>query len=186
MSESESLDVGYDRFADRLCLTLRGGDGVLRLWATRRLLKGLIGQFAEMLELSVEAAGEHRRAAVVFEHLEALPGSGDGGGDGDSDAGPAAGDASGGGKPAPDSEALLQQVDIRRQATTFEVALQDDAGTTHRFPLSRNQAHRLLSALYRKAAQAGWDLDPHAAWLAESGPAAAHGTAPRRGRGLEH
>lgn len=183
MAESESLDVGYDRYGDRLSLTLHGGDGVMRLWATRRLLKGLLGQFAEMLEHSVEAAGDHRRAAVVFEHLEALPADADEPGAGPAESGAG---AAGGAKPTPDSEALLTQVDIRRQGAQFNVALQDDAGTTHRFPLSRTQAHRLLSALYRKAAQAGWDLDPHAAWLAESGPAAAHGAAPLRGRGLEH
>lgn len=175
VAEADTLDIGYNRRADRVALTLRGDEAVVRLWVTRRLLKGLLGQFAEMLEHTVDAAADHQRAAVVFEHLEALPDSGleTARADVDSESG---GESGGGAdKPPPDSEGLLQQVDIHRQHGQFEVSLQDDRGEAHNFPLSRAQAHRLLSGLYRKAAQAGWDLDGHAAWLSESGPAGAHG-----------
>ncbi len=54
----------------------------------------------------------------------------------------------------------------------------DTAEQERRFSLSRTEAHRILSAVARKAQAAEWDLEPYMGWLGEAGSARAHAGAP--------
>ena len=75
MSQGSALDIAYDAVADRLQLVLRDGSATVGLWLTRRFVKAFLSRFTDTLESSVGGDGEPR-AAVIFEHLDALGAAG--------------------------------------------------------------------------------------------------------------
>lgn len=165
MTQGNSLIFTYDPVADRIYLTLRHAAGPVGVLLTRRLVKVFLSNFADLLEKTAGDANADRRAGVIFEHLEAVRGYWD-----------EIGMETGGGTtkkaasgPRPDTWDLISQINIRHHDDGFEMMLSDGGETGPRLTLSRSEAHRLLSAVYRKAGHAGWDLDPHIGWLAEAG-----------------
>lgn len=174
--QATSVDIGYDRTADRLRLVLHGEADKHGLWLTRRLAKAFLGKFAEMLARSAETAAgrdpDAGRAAAIFEHLDACAGD---------VSAPETESRSGGGRerePAraapPPSCAVITTVNVSPRRNGFVFTLTDEAERTHELALSRAEAHRLVSAIYRKSLAAEWDLAPHVGWLDEAEKARGH------------
>jgi hypothetical protein len=179
--EGQSVDISYDPMADRVRVALRTPSTTIGLSFTRRLTKGFLKRFAEALEDQAGGSRSDARAAVVFEHLDAVgedaaaataaadrqgeaEASGSGGGPGTS-----------GSRAAPEQGWLLvTRVSMRMQNGSFVILLVDESEQERRLTMSREEAHRVLSALYRKAQAAGWDLDRHVGWLADVGAARPH------------
>ncbi len=174
--QATSVDIGYDRAADRLRLVLHGEADKHGLWLTRRLAKAFLGKFAEMLARSAEAAAgrgaDVGRAAAIFEHLDAC---------GETSAPETEARTSGTrreGDPTrpepPPSCAVITTVNVSPRRNGFVFTLSDEAEQTHELTLSRAEAHRLVSAIYRKSLAAEWDLAPHVGWLDEAEKARGH------------
>lgn len=171
MSQGQSVDIGYSTSADRLTLTLRSEQGRVRLWLTRRLVKGFLIRFADMLERTVAAESSSARAAVSFEHLEACGAMDDGSASSPGD-GRGAGESSG--ERGVSDAALVTEINVTARRRGFVFTLTDADEQTHNLGVSRAEAHRLASAIYRKAQAGGWDLEGHVGWLAESEAARGH------------
>lgn len=173
MSQGSSIDVAYDAVADRLQLVVRDGEAAVGLLLTRQFVKAFLQRFTEVLQKSVATGDTDQRAAVVFEHLDALEAVGGG----DTGGGAQAGAAGGGGKrpwPGQDAFSLAMQVNVRAQDDRFTITIQDANEREQRFALTRAETHRVLSAVARKAQAAGWDLEPYMGWLDEAGAARTH------------
>ena len=172
MSQRNAIDIAYDAVADRIQLVLRHDTGAAGLLLTRRFVKAFLARFSETLETSLDSAHADRRAAVGFEHLEAV---GEAAGAGD--AGDGAADQGGGRRgdwPDPAAFTLAVQVNVQRRDAGFDITIVDTADQERRFTLTRVEAHRILSAVARKAEAAEWDLEPYMGWLDEAGSARAH------------
>lgn len=179
MSQGFSLDVSYDGVADRLKLVLRDGSAAVGFLMTRRLVKGLLENLAGMIERTAASANSDGRAAAVFEHLDAV-GSSVGGGSSGGGGGSARKSKSGTGggereKPVPETWSLASKVNLRVGDDRLHLTITDTDDRDRRISLTRQQAHRVLSAFVRKSQIAGWDLDPYLGWLAEAGAARHHG-----------
>ena len=165
----QSVDIGYSQEADRLRLVLHRRDDRLGLWLTRRLTKAFLGKFAAMLESGVSADGSSRRAAVIFEHLEACAG----GETQSQDSGQS--DTTGAqSQTGPIECALVTTLNVSPRSRGFVFTLTDESGNKHELAVSRGEAHRLVNALFRKAVTAEWDLASHAGWLGEAEQARGH------------
>lgn len=173
MAKGSSIDVAYDSVADRLKLVVRDGEVAVGLLLTRQFVKGLLQRFTEVLQKSVSGGDTNQRAAVVFEHLDALEavGGGETGVGAKSETG-----GGGGGRAWPDQESfsLAMQISVRAQDDRFIISIQDANEREQRFALTRPETHRILSAVARKAQAAGWDLEPYMGWLDEAGSARTH------------
>jgi len=80
--------------------------------------------------------------------------------------------------PEPDAFTLAVQVNVRSHDDLFDITIVDTADHERRLSLTRAEAHRILSAVARKAQAAEWDLEPYMGWLGEAGSARAHAGAP--------
>lgn len=169
-----SVDIGYDRAADRLKLVLHGETDAVGLWLTRRLTRAFLSRFSSLLERGVAREAGSGRAAVVFEHLEAC---GEPSAPRDSHGGDTSGQSAGDKHPAPDTGtyAMVSELNISARDQGFTFTLTDDDGQQYTLAVSRAEAHRLVSAIYRKSVAASWDLAPYVSWLAEAEQARGHG-----------
>lgn len=179
MPESSALDVAYDSVADRLKLVLRDESSAIGLLLTRQFVKAFLQRFTDTLEKSVPGADSDPRAAVIFEHLEALEAGSADRTERDRDVSGASGAAGAGGQakrswPTDEAFTLAVQINVQAHGDRFVITLQDASEHRHRFGLSRAESHRILSAVARKAQAAGWDLEPYMGWLDEAGSARTH------------
>lgn len=173
MAGGSSIDIAYDSVADRLQLVVRDGEAAVGLLLTRQFVKAFLQRFTTTLEKSAPAEGTDQRAAVVFEHLDALEAVAEG--DSSRAAKTATGsDGSRRAWPAADAFSLAMQISARAQDGRFEIMIQDATEREQRFTLTRAEVHRILSAVARKAQAAGWDLEPYMGWLNEAGSARTH------------
>ena len=176
MAEGSSIDIAYDSVADRLKLVVRDGERALGLLLTRQFVKAVLQRFTDTLQKSAPGGGTDRRAAVVFEHLDALEAVGGGAGGDSGDGGKTSGGGQGGGRAWPGDEAfsLAMQIGVQAREDRFVITIQDANEREQRFALTRAETHRILSAIARKAQAAGWDLEPYMGWLDEAGAARTH------------
>lgn len=161
------LTFGYSDSEDRVWLSSSDGS---RYWLTRRLLAGLLGPVCELLERTVPG-GEIPNALpaarrIALEHEEALADSPEGR--------PALAlnqESRGTGMAPLRPPALVSSITFEAQAQ--RCALIVTAGREPaRIDLNRMDFHRLLAALHRVTATAGWGLAGLPDWLTA-------GTAPR-------
>jgi len=172
VADGSSIDIAYDAVADRLKLVVRDGERAVGLLLTRQFVKAVLQRFTDTLQKSVPGGGTDQRAAVVFEHLDALEAVG-----GDTGGGRGAGGGGGGGSrawPGDGAFSLAVQISVQARDDRFVVTIQDANEREQRFALTRAETHRVLSAIARKAQAAGWDLEPYMGWLDEAGSARTH------------
>lgn len=177
MAEGSAIDIAYDSVADRLQLVIRDGERAVGLLLTRQFVKALLQRFTDTLQKSVPGGGTDQRAAVIFEHLDALEAVGGGTASGSGASAKETGQGGGGGRrkwPEQDAFSLAMQISVQARDDRFVITIQDGDEREQRFGLTRAETHRILSAVARKAQAAGWDLEPYMGWLDEAGAARTH------------
>ena len=178
---ANQLDVAIKPVEDRVVLIAgTKGHGRRGLLLTRRLMKSLLGQYAQVLERTSETAAQaaagHKAEVLQMEHVAARsqgePDGGEGGrAGGESEQQVSAVYLATGVHCEPrDSQILLAFDGVRRDvhdpnATTAAPALA--------FVLDRTTAHKVLAMLQDKADEAGWDLAKPSGWTDRLQPATA-------------
>jgi hypothetical protein len=182
------LDIGFSDMEDRLLLSLNtAGHGVRNVLITRRMMRVLLENYANVLKRTSETAShapvEARDEVLRMEHVGALASMADAA----PDAAQPTPDGQDGGAPgavAPPHMWLAVEIKMQMAASVILIAFfgqcrnGPDGDSSVNEPiaamtLNRPDAHRVLDLLVRKSKEAGWGLDHYAAWLAKAGMEAA-------------